>query len=232
MQDIKFKKLVKMGMYSFPLYWTAWCIMLDCASEKGGVVPMNDDDEREIIFEMLDCELSEIKNIIRDMEDVGLITTDLFSITVKNWEKYQISDYSTTRVQKHREDVKNKEKVDEVIKIFNELTGKRYSFKTEANRLLISGRLNDGVTVDEIRAVIVARIKKWGNDPKMKEFIRPSTIFAPTNFDKYLNEIPQDILQASSEGTLIKVRDMYGNTKHVTQEQFDKAADGFFTEIK
>jgi hypothetical protein len=86
--------------------------------------------------------------------------------------------------------------------------------------------------MDEIKAVIIGRQKKWGSDPKMREFIRPSTIFAPANFDKYLNEIPESNVKAVSDNSLLKVRDMYGTIKHVTQAQFDKAEEGFFDIIE
>lgn len=37
--------------------------------------------------------------------------------------------------------------------------------------------------------VINRKNAKWGKDPKMKDYLRPSTLFRKTNFENYLSEV-------------------------------------------
>ena len=106
---------------------------------------------------------------------------------------------------------------------------KRYSEKTESTRSSIRARLDAGNTEEELLAVVAWKQRHWGKKPEMEKFIRPSTLFRPGNFDNYLNEIPRDVLKATVDGTLLKVRNLYGKISHVTQEQFDKASPGFLS---
>lgn len=76
---------------------------------------------------------------------------------------------------------------DDVVRYLNEKTGRRFQVKGETAKY-ISGRINDGYTLDDFKTVIDKKVKKWKNDPKMSQFLRPSTLFAPSHFDEYLNE--------------------------------------------
>ena len=77
--------------------------------------------------------------------------------------------------------------VEEIVHYLNEKTGKHFQAKGETIKY-INGRLNDGYTVDDFKKVIDKKSRKWKDDPKMYEFLRPSTLFAPSHFDEYLNE--------------------------------------------
>mgnify|MGYP003571254960 CR=1 FL=1 len=81
--------------------------------------------------------------------------------------------------------------VEEIVSYLNEKTGKRFQCKGETVKY-INGRINDGYTVDDFKKVIDKKTRKWKNDPKMCEFLRPSTLFAPSHFDEYLNEPDTD----------------------------------------
>lgn len=62
------------------------------------------------------------------------------------------------------------------------------SFKpTEANLKFITGRLGDGFTYEQFVKVINGRVKEWKFHGKMNEYLRPKTLFCPSNFDGYLN---------------------------------------------
>lgn len=60
-----------------------------------------------------------------------------------------------------------------------------------ANGKLIVDRLKDGHTVDECKAVYEARFDAWFDDDKMRQFIRPTTLFRASNFETYLGQIKQ-----------------------------------------
>lgn len=81
-----------------------------------------------------------------------------------------------------------KGKAVEIIDYLNEKAGKRFSHKTKETAKHINARLKDGYTVDDFKRVIDNRVMKWARDKKMKEYIRPDTLFTPTNFEKYFND--------------------------------------------
>lgn len=75
----------------------------------------------------------------------------------------------------------------EVISYLNARTGKRYSAKTAAHTKFINGRAAEGYTLEDFKKVIDNRVEAWGKDKKMCEYLRPTTLFAPTHFSEYLN---------------------------------------------
>lgn len=83
---------------------------------------------------------------------------------------------------------------EELVAFLNERTGKHFQARTPAGQptktlTLIRQLLKQRYSVVQIRQVIANRWLKWGQDPKMQEFLRPSTLFRPTNFENYLGEL-------------------------------------------
>jgi uncharacterized phage protein (TIGR02220 family) len=150
---------------------------------------------------------------------------------VKNWEKYQSSDSSTARVQKHRLNKQVEEQVDQVMAMFNDITGKKYKHTTSSYRSKIRARLEDKYALDDFKSVITWKLQDWGNNPKMKKHLTPDTLFRPGHFDRYLNEVPKDLKEAIPAGDLIDVRDIYGTKKSISKAMFEAAEDGFYTKI-
>ncbi|WP_312993204.1 replication protein [Achromobacter animicus] len=71
-----------------------------------------------------------------------------------------------------------------IIAHLNEVTGS--SFKpVESNLRLVRGRLGEGYTVEEIRAVIDAKRAEWFGNPRWGKYLRPATLFNATNFAQY-----------------------------------------------
>ncbi len=81
------------------------------------------------------------------------------------------------------------EKVDEVLSAFNDVAGRDYRTgpkRSKAHARLITARLKQeveasGGDMDQAatRAVLLVRCyqEKWGDDPKMCDYVRPSTLF-------------------------------------------------------
>ena len=233
LNDIKFKKLVSHSPEQHSYYVHLWLLMMNESAKGGGVIDCEPDDWH-IMFDAITAQVADpqVQDMIYDMENVGLIQISEGQIKLKNWEKYQAEALSTGRVREHRLNKELEEKVTKVITEFNQLAGSRYSIKTEGTRELIRGRFNEGRTHEEMIAVIKDRIKKWSKDPRMKDYIRPSTIFRPGNFDNYLNEIPAQHVEAANKGELLRVRNLYGVVREVTQEEFNQAAKGFYSIIE
>ena len=80
------------------------------------------------------------------------------------------------------------EECKEVVNHLNTITSSQYRASTKETVKLISGRLSEGYTVEDCKAVIRHRWERWKDDPKMREFLRPNTLFRPANFEGYLQE--------------------------------------------
>lgn len=78
------------------------------------------------------------------------------------------------------------DQISAVVSYLNEKLGTSYKPTTESTRKLINARLKEGFTLEDFKAVIDAKYAQWGNDPKMAEYLRPSTLFG-TKFEGYLN---------------------------------------------
>jgi len=102
------------------------------------------------------------------------------------------NEYTET-TQKKRKEIKRKETKDnipysEIINYLNDKANKNFSAKSEANKKLIRGRFNEGRTLEDFVHVINVKCQQWLDDPKMNEYLRPSTLFSQKNFENYVNE--------------------------------------------
>src|SRR5699024_10189512 len=100
----------------------------------------------------------------------------------------------------------------EIIDYLNEKTGRNYKHKAKINQRVIKARMNEGYTIEEFKTVIDKKTDEWNNDVKMKEYLRPETLFS-TKFDRYLNENLESIdeiscLPIGSYDPLADVRDL------------------------
>ena len=73
----------------------------------------------------------------------------------------------------------------EIIDYLNEQTGKNFSHTAKGNKKLISGRFNDGNSVEVFKHVIDVKVADWLDDDAMKIYLQPKTLFNSSNFDKY-----------------------------------------------
>lgn len=73
----------------------------------------------------------------------------------------------------------------DVLTHLNQITGSRFQVcKTSLEH--IRARLREGFTPEEMMLVIDYSKEKWGSDIKMAEYLRPTTLFLPSNFPGYL----------------------------------------------
>lgn len=76
----------------------------------------------------------------------------------------------------------------DVLVYLNEKAGRNYQ-AVAANLDLIKGRLKEGASVEQCKAVIDAKKAEWGNDPKWSKYLRPATLFNSTKFAQYAGEV-------------------------------------------
>jgi uncharacterized phage protein (TIGR02220 family) len=99
-------------------------------------------------------------------------------------------DNNIPKEKKVKESKRNKDNnvYVEILSYLNEKTGKNYSHKSEANKKLINGRMNEGRTVEDFKRVIDVKCEEWLQDEKMSQYLRPATLFSQKNFENYVNQ--------------------------------------------
>ena len=88
--------------------------------------------------------------------------------------------------EKHSLPSKLDDRVKQVIELLNSMTGSKYKASTKSHASNISGRLNDGHSVDDLMAVVRFKVGEWLHDPKMAQYLRPETLFQAGKFNGYL----------------------------------------------
>lgn len=78
--------------------------------------------------------------------------------------------------------------ISEIIAYLNAKAGTTFRSTTKSTKKHIKARIDDGYVIDDFKAVIDDKCNDWLKDKKMKQYIRPSTLFIPTNFENYLNK--------------------------------------------
>lgn len=73
----------------------------------------------------------------------------------------------------------------QVLDYLEAKSGYSYSL-TKENLKYITARLKEGRTLEDLQHVIDFKCQEWLSDEKMSSYLRPNTLFRPTNFDNYL----------------------------------------------
>lgn len=97
------------------------------------------------------------------------------------WSKYD-------QAKKSLESKELEPEVIEIIDFMNNLYKRRFSAKSGNTRVNLVNRLKDH-SIEDIKKVISNRYVKWKDDSTMKQYLQPSTLFTPSKFDKYLEEV-------------------------------------------
>ena len=101
------------------------------------------------------------------------------------------------KVKEEKKDIYTSD-IAEVLDYLNSRTGKKFTGKSKAHRQHIVARLKEGFTVDEFKTVIDNKVKAWGHDDKMRQYLRPETLFS-TKFETYLNDTETERQRARRE---------------------------------
>ena len=106
--------------------------------------------------------------------------------------------------------------IKEILSFLNEKTGRHFKESKETERL-INGRISEGYTVEDFKTVIEKKCKEWKDDSKMSAFLRPSTLFAPSHFDEYLNAPEGKTTSLSGRGA----KNLFNNYAQRTDYDFE-----------
>ena len=120
----------------------------------------------------------DIKDDIKvDIKDDIKSVSDSVSVSVSS--KEDINNVEQTR--------QSESDISEIVDYLNAKTQKKFSSKTAATRKAIIARLKEGYTVEDFKKVIDNKVSDW-TDGDMEKYLRPQTLFRPSNFEAYLNE--------------------------------------------
>jgi len=155
-------------------------------------------DNGEIYLEIVDFgKHQKFRSDIKRREDFPKPVTYLkhFVTDCNDSERMVEAPSSSTNRNNNRNNNKNgngnKERK-RVIDYFNEITGQKRTHVCDETNKLVNGRLSEGRAFKDFKHVIDTKTAQWQKDSKMKKYLRPSTLFAPGNFEDYLNEDYED----------------------------------------
>lgn len=91
-------------------------------------------------------------------------------------------------------DTKLIQQADEVIAYMNRTLRASYRAKNPNGQPTASGktvmnRLKEGYTVEQLKAVFMAKGDEWFGDDKMAKFLRPETLYCAKHFSDYLGQV-------------------------------------------
>lgn len=93
----------------------------------------------------------------------------------------------------HEPDIVGKpDTASKVIEYLNQRTGSKFR-PVKSNLSLINARFNEGHSLDDVIAVIDRKCAEWSNDSKMRQYLRPSTLFNAEKFNTYVGQIGSPI---------------------------------------
>ena len=75
---------------------------------------------------------------------------------------------------------------EEIVQYLKQKTNKNFKHTSKVTQRHIRARLAEGFTVSDFKQVIDNKCNDWLRDQKMKEYLRPETLFG-TKFESYLN---------------------------------------------
>ena len=76
----------------------------------------------------------------------------------------------------------------EILTHLNDRTGCHYR-AVESNLSLIRARLAEGYSVQDVKAVIDAKVSEWQHKPEMAMYLRPETLFGARKFSGYVGQV-------------------------------------------
>ena len=76
----------------------------------------------------------------------------------------------------------------EVLNLLTDLAGKKVK-PIKSNLTPILARLKDGYTLQDLKEIVQVKTLDWKNNELMNQHLCPTTLFRPSNTEKYLNYI-------------------------------------------
>ena len=91
--------------------------------------------------------------------------------------------------KKKQEVEKPKPEIIEVVDFMNKLWGRKYTYLSKTISGVKARLFEDKRSVEDCKNVIANRYVEWKDDSVMHKNLNPVTVFRPSNFDRYLEEV-------------------------------------------
>jgi len=99
---------------------------------------------------------------------------------------HNITSTNTTSSNNTIPDLDTKSVIDKVVTYLNKKAGTKYRSTSNVTQTKIKARLNEKYTTEDFTKVIDTMTTLWLNDVKMRQYLRPETLFG-NKFESYLN---------------------------------------------
>lgn len=76
----------------------------------------------------------------------------------------------------------------EAVSFMNSLYGRKFDINSQSTTKNLTARIKQ-YGLEKVKKVIANRWDEWKDNEKMKKYLKPSTIFRSSKFDKYLEEV-------------------------------------------
>jgi uncharacterized phage protein (TIGR02220 family) len=148
--------------------------------------------------ETLDRSESTISRLVSELVDAGYLNSivdknDSNKRTLTLYAKMSIpirkNAYTYTQKREDNNTIYNNTKLNifkEVISYLNEKANTKFKDGNKANQRIISGRLDEGHTLEDFKTVIDNMVAKW-KGTEWEQYLRPQTLFQASKFENYLN---------------------------------------------
>lgn len=134
-----------------------------------------------------------------------------------------------------------------VIQYLSAKTGKTFrippdevTFKKSEKFSLINARLRQGNSVKDLINVIDVKCAEWLEDPENKKYLRPSTLFRASNFERYLDEFQNidtsatgqnvNVISSQQEEAKKVLRQLYKKHRNIWKEKYTNKAKTNYVE--
>ena len=148
--------------------------------------------KQELALVTEDCNKSYILDV-RQLPAECQHSIDKVSIDKVSIDKVSIDKNTNSKnvslapfLESHNEAITTKGIFEDIINYLNSKAGTNYKSSTPSTKSLINSRLKEGFSVDDFHYVIDNMCDRWLSDNKMRQYLRPTTIFG-AKFESYLN---------------------------------------------
>lgn len=114
--------------------------------------------------------------------------------TLKDEKLFDIKDEKTLKKKSKSEKHDFKNEMEEIINHLNSLTGKRIGLNASREKTIKSLLVSGKYSVEDFKAVNTHFFNCWNNNPNMKQYIRPETLYN-SKFDTRIEEAKETLLK-------------------------------------
>lgn len=114
-------------------------------------------------------------------------STDGYGMDTTVTDTVSDTDSDSITDNKKKNKIDNKDTIKRIIDYLNDKCGTRYRATTDNTIKSINARISEGYTENDFYTVIDKKCEEWIGT-QWEKYLRPTTLFAPTNFESYVNQ--------------------------------------------